>query len=280
MIMVGGGPAHNGWVIDEAELRRMSPEDRRQLAQALARIDLPHPLLEPGVVRRRQFGMIITMASCLALAVWIVYLALTLPRHFTSVHWRAVWVGLDIAELIGFAMTAWAAWFQRQILILCMIVTGTLLVSDAWFDVMLDSGTPDAKMSFIAAVFAELPLAFILFSSARRLMRFTVEAVMRLEGISGPVPPLWRVPLFADGLEEALPSRLRSRDARTSRDKAGASQGGELSRLDWHGHRPDLGGNAPARAPRVIHREYHCRLKASRQRYRPRDRAARAHPGR
>jgi hypothetical protein len=23
------------------------------------------------------------------------------------------------------------------------------------------------------------------------------------------VPPLWRIPLFADGLEEALPARLR-----------------------------------------------------------------------
>ena len=36
---------------------------------------------------------------------------------------------------------------------------------------------------------------------------------MELAGIAGPVPPLWRVPLFADGLEEALPARLRSQDA-------------------------------------------------------------------
>jgi hypothetical protein len=32
---------------------------------------------------------------------------------------------------------------------------------------------------------------------------------MRLQGIAGPLPPLRRVPLFADGLEEALPPRLR-----------------------------------------------------------------------
>jgi len=25
----------------------------------------------------------------------------------------------------------------------------------------------------------------------------------------GPAPPLWRIPLFADGLEEALPARFR-----------------------------------------------------------------------
>jgi hypothetical protein len=32
---------------------------------------------------------------------------------------------------------------------------------------------------------------------------------MQLTGIAGPVPPLWRIPLFAHGLEEALPARLR-----------------------------------------------------------------------
>jgi hypothetical protein len=36
---------------------------------------------------------------------------------------------------------------------------------------------------------------------------------MQLSGIDGQVPPLWRIPLFADGLEEALPARLRQRPA-------------------------------------------------------------------
>jgi hypothetical protein len=38
-----------------------------------------------------------------------------------------------------------------------------------------------------------------------------VQIVMGLEGFTGPVPPLWRVPLFAAGLDEALPVRLRQR---------------------------------------------------------------------
>jgi hypothetical protein len=33
--------------------------------------------------------------------------------------------------------------------------------------------------------------------------------MMQLSGVEGRVPPLWRIPLFADGLEEALPARLR-----------------------------------------------------------------------
>jgi hypothetical protein len=60
---------------------------------------------------------------------------------------------------------------------------------------------------------AELPLAFIMFSSARRLTRANVQIVMHLAGMSGPAPPLWRVPLFAAGLENALPSRLRQSSA-------------------------------------------------------------------
>jgi hypothetical protein len=143
----------------------MTPDERRQLARTLAAIDLPHPLIDPRLRRRRRFGLVFMTACCLGLAAWIAVLVLTLPERYTSHYWPAVWVGLDIAELAAFAATAWAAWHQRQILIFLMVVTGTLLVCDAWFDLALE----------------------------------------------GPAPPLWRIPLFADGLEEALPARLRPR---------------------------------------------------------------------
>ena len=72
---------------------------------------------------------------------WIAILLLTLPGRYTSSDWRAVWVGLDIAELLGFAATAWAAWHQRQVVITFMNVTGTLLLCDAWFDLTLNYGS-------------------------------------------------------------------------------------------------------------------------------------------
>ena len=201
--------AQNDYVITEAELRRMTPEERHQLARALAAIDLPHPLLDPRVRRRRRFGLLFTVACCVGLAAWIAILIMTLPGHFTASHWRAVWVGLDIAELAGFAAIAWAAWHQRQVVIFFMIMTGTLLLCDAWFDLTLDYGSSDFMMSVITALVVEFPLAFMLFAAARRLVRVTVQSLMQLEGVTGPVPPLWKVPLFADGLEEALPARLR-----------------------------------------------------------------------
>jgi len=196
-------------VMDEAELRRMTPDERRELARTLASIDLPHPLLDPEVRRRRRFALIFLMACCVGLAGWIAILILTLPGKYTSSDWRGVWVGLDIAELAGFAATGWAAWHQRQVVIFLMIITGTLLLCDAWFDVALDYGSRGFTASILSAVFAELPLAFVMFATARRLVRVTVWTVMRLAGVPGPTPPLWRVPLLANGLEEALPAKLR-----------------------------------------------------------------------
>jgi hypothetical protein len=196
-------------VITEAELRQMTLAERRQLARTLAAIDRRHPLIDPRLRRRRRFGLLFMIGCCLALAAWIAILILTLPMRYTSHDWRGVWVGLDLAELVGFAATAWAAWHQRQILIFLMVVTGTLLVCDAWFDIALAYGSRGFTMSLVSALAVELPLAVLLFSSARRLVRVTMLTMMQLSGIPGPSPPLWRIPLFAHGLEEALPARLR-----------------------------------------------------------------------
>jgi hypothetical protein len=207
-------------VITEAELRRLTPDERRQLARTLAAIDHPHPLIDPKLLRRRRFGLLFMLACCIGLAAWIAILLLTLPMRYTSHDWKGVWVGLDVAELAGFATTAWAAWNQRQVLIVLMNVTGTLLVCDAWFDLALSWGGHGFIMSLITAVGVELPLALLLFSSARRLVRVTIGTMMRLSGVEGRMPPLWRIPLFADGLEEALPARLRPL-AEQARVKAG-----------------------------------------------------------
>jgi hypothetical protein len=198
-------------VINEAELRQMTHDERRELARALAAIDLPHPLLDPVLRRRRRIGLLVMTGCCVALAAWIAILLQTLPGRYTSSDWRAVWVGLDVAELLAFAATAWAAWHQRQVLIFLMLITGTLLICDAWFDLTLSYGSSGFTDSILSAVLAEFPLAFLMFAGARRLVRVTVQTVMQLSGGSGPAPPLWRIPLFADGLGECLPASLRAK---------------------------------------------------------------------
>ncbi len=203
-------------MITEDDLRQLSPQERQHLARLLASIDEPHILRDHRAVLRRRLSLLLFMGSCVVLAAWIALLMLTLPKHYTAGHWRGAWVGFDFALLLAFAATAWAAWRERQVLIILLTITGTLLCCDAWFDVILDLGTRNIWESVGSAVFAELPLAFIVFTAARRLLRMSVGVVMKLEGITAEVPPLWKIPLFAEGLTAALPARYRNeaRDAR------------------------------------------------------------------
>ena len=183
-------------VLNEAELREMTPAERAELARALAAIDYPHPLGELNWHRGRKLGAIASMIACIVLLGWIVVLILTLHRHYTATHWRFAWVGFDIVLLAAFATTGWAFWRGRQVVIACMLVTGALLCCDAWFDVILDLGTTGIWESVASAAVIELPLAFVMFRAARRLIRLSTLVAMGARGNVGTVPSLWRIPLL------------------------------------------------------------------------------------
>jgi hypothetical protein len=182
-------------VFDEAELRRMTAKERARLMRVLAAMDMPR-LMPGGSHQRRRWFLVGTILCCVALAAWIGVLAVTLPRFYRSGDWRGAWVGFDGAELIAFAATAWAAWRGRQILITCLLVLATLLFADAWFDVTLDVRTNGFLFSLLSALLIEIPLAIAAILAARRLQRLTISRIRSREGIRGPVPPLWRIPLF------------------------------------------------------------------------------------
>ena len=55
-------------------------------------------------------------------------------------------------------------------------VTGTMLVCDAWFDVLTSRGTMDVTVSAVLAVVAELPLAVFCFWIARSVERVLEDA--------------------------------------------------------------------------------------------------------
>jgi hypothetical protein len=227
-------------VIDKAEVRRMSQAERRELASLLAELDASQPerarpgqyradpyRIDPVLRRERRLALLVSAACCVFLAGWIVLLAATLPHHFDAHHWRAVWVNFDVFLLAAFAATAWAIWRQRQVLILLLMLTGTMLCCDAWFDVGTSLATNGLWISLLSAVFAELPLAFLAFAGARRLLRATVAASILAGAYAGAtaagapasaIPAgewgrscagqsLRRAPLAGLGLDEALPRR-------------------------------------------------------------------------
>jgi hypothetical protein len=189
---------NNAKVINEADLRELSAAQRRQLARSLAVIDYPDPLLEVTLARGRRLGALFSIVACTVLVGWIIVLLFTLHRSFHSHYWRAAWVGFDIVLLFCFAATGWAFWRGRQIVIACLLVTATLLCCDAWFDVILDLGTSGQWVSIATALVVELPIAFLMFAAARRLIRLSALVAVGGSAAGESPPSLWRMALAGD----------------------------------------------------------------------------------
>ena len=185
-------------MIDEDDLRQMSPEERACLARVLVTLNAESVTPTPISQRRRRILIAACLVGVLVLAVWIGVLEVSLPRLYRAGGWRAAWVGFDVGLLLVFAATAWAAWRRRQVLIACLMVLATLLACDAWFDTTLDWGTRGFMVSLLSAFLVELPLAVVALIGARRLIRLTAGRLEVLNGVPGPVPPFWRVPLFGE----------------------------------------------------------------------------------
>lgn len=111
------------------------------------------------------------LVAGLALVPWTVWLTQRLPSHHTDEHWRALWVGFDLALAAALIWSAVLAVRRSPWLEATAAATGTLLLCDAWFDILLESG--DAFwLALIEAAAVELPLAAICFWVARDAERF------------------------------------------------------------------------------------------------------------
>ena len=201
-------------MFDEDQLRSMSSEDRARLLRTIAEIDATSPVhastlptstgpagpaaARPGSRRRRMVVLIIIATCCVLLAAWTALLAATLPMQYRAGGWRGAWVGFDVALLIALGATGWAAWHGRQVLILCLTVVATLLLCDAWFDVVLDIRTRGFTMSLLTALAVEVPLAVLAVLGARRLLRLSLGRAGYRSWPPGRRPSLWRMPLFGE----------------------------------------------------------------------------------
>lgn len=198
--------------LDPLALRSLTAAQRQELMRQLVDIEREsEPML--GVSWKWEALLVVIAASCVGLAAWTGYLAVALPRFYHTGSWRGAWVGFDIGLLAAFAATGWAAWRRRQLLIGSLVVLATLLVCDAWFDVVLDVGKSGFVASLASALALELPVAVLATLMARRLLRQAIGQIMRYEGLQGPTPPLWRIPLLGPGDGTPL-RRMRAARAR------------------------------------------------------------------
>jgi hypothetical protein len=112
------------------------------------------------VVPPRWMTLLLGLVA-VALVPWILYLTFTLPSRHVTFHYDLAWVGFDVALTVAFAATAWAALRGSQWLVAFAAATGTMLVCDAWFDVVTSQVGSELWEAIAEAALAELPLAAI-----------------------------------------------------------------------------------------------------------------------
>ncbi len=100
---------------------------------------------------------------------WTALLFFTLPRRYVANHWGLAWGGFDIGLGLAIAATAVAVARRSPYAEVLAAVTGTLLVCDAWFDVLTSRGLSDVAQATAEAVLVELPLAALCYWMAGNL---------------------------------------------------------------------------------------------------------------
>lgn len=178
-----------------AEVAALDDGDRQRLARWITELSAPYAR-SPVAERRRRRVLATATAAALVLVPWLALLAATLPDRHRDHEWRLAWVGFDGALALAFAATAWFGWRNRQIVITAFIVTATLLLCDAWFDVVLSWGGREQRSAILTALVGEVPFAAFLLIVYHRVLRAMTTQVWRDRGFEGAPPPLRRLPLL------------------------------------------------------------------------------------
>ena len=139
--------------------------------------------------RGSRFVSGLFLAVAVGMLPWVAFLGATLPPRYDAGHWNLLWVGFDVALISVLGYAAWAAWFRRQILASTALIAGTLLLCDAWFDVITSIGHRDQWLTLLTAVGGELPLAIVFFWLYRQIVLTTLATFRELLNLGdGPGP--------------------------------------------------------------------------------------------
>ena len=105
-------------------------------------------------------------AVALLLLPWTIVLNLILSNRAVVRNWDVAWTGFDLALAAVLAAVALAAYRGSAWLGRLAIAAGTMLVCDAWFDVLTSRDGRDIALA-LAGLAVELPLAVLCFTLAR-----------------------------------------------------------------------------------------------------------------
>lgn len=92
---------------------------------------------------------------------WTVYLGYDLPRRARTNHYDVAWTGFDVLLAGALLSVTWTALRRSDWLPVAGACSATLLITDAWFDVMTSTGRLETISAIIMALMVELPLAVV-----------------------------------------------------------------------------------------------------------------------
>ena len=127
----------------------------------------------------RLAGPLFALLSVLLIP-WTAYIAIALPSRQLSPNYDLAWAGFDVLLCSGLAATAYFALRRSRWLPLSAAATATMLIIDAWFDVVTSPSGRDLLAASVLAVFVEIPLSALCLFLARQGQLFSEK---RLETV-------------------------------------------------------------------------------------------------
>ncbi len=112
---------------------------------------------------------------------WAGYLAATLPKRAVAVHYDLAWVGFDVMLVVVLAAAAYTAFRRPRWLPVWASSAATMLVVDAWFDIVTSRGV-DRMEAVVMALLVELPVAVACIWLAGEVQALTEWRLQRLSG--------------------------------------------------------------------------------------------------
>jgi hypothetical protein len=128
--------------------------------------------MQPRSLTLRRLVIVFFATVGIGLLPWTIWLSQSLPAHHVTTSWDVAWSGFDTALALLFVATAVAAYRRSPWVAALAAALGTMLLVDAWFDIVLESHSDELRQSILLAVFAELPAAAFCFWIAIRTERF------------------------------------------------------------------------------------------------------------
>jgi hypothetical protein len=135
-----------------------------------------------------RWALFVLVGVAAGLVPWTLWLTLTLPSRHVTEHYDLAWVGFDVGLAAAITATIVAAVRFSRWLEAIASVTATLLVCDAWFDIVTSADEGERLVATIEAVGAELPLAALCVWIARDAQRFHDETLGRIREMRGKRP--------------------------------------------------------------------------------------------